>query len=197
MQLTIEAQGFQELATKLMNWDTSFIHDRMKRALHRIGGIWKRTAVEYAPISPSSSMLQKFSRSMQRGGADAGTLYFAGRKGRSGTAVRLTKFYAVRMSMLLSPASATRPMPGGLMRSITVRNDDTRVECFVPANSPAGKYAFKIHEEKGSAWSERGPGTQAKGPQADHKFITRAARDKEPDFILIMRDEVTKAIGGR
>ena len=85
-------------------------------------------------------------------------------------------------------------MPGGLMRSIMMRSTDTLVEVFVPANSPAGTYAFKIHEEKGKSWKELGPGSQAKGPQADEKFITRAATDRSRDFVAIMRDEIDKAI---
>lgn len=98
--------------------------------------------------------------------------------------------------MLLSkdPRNAKRPMPGGLMRSIMMRSTDSLVEVFVPANSPAGTYAHKIHEEKGSAWKERGPGTQAKGPQADEKFISRAAEYKKQDFVMMVSDEVAKAI---
>ena len=85
------------------------------------------------------------------------------------------------------------------MRSIAFQSSDSMVEVFVPSNSPAGSYAFKMHEQKGSKWKERGPGTQAKGPQADDKFITRAATDKNGEFIAVINDEVNKAIdkGGR
>jgi hypothetical protein len=146
-------------------------------------------------------MLKAFAKRLKGGGADANIMYVSGRKGRSGTAVKLTAFYDYRMNMLLSknPRSTKRPMPGGLMRSITFRSTDHLVEVFVPSNSPAGSYAFKMHEEKGSRWKERGPGTQAKGPKADDKFITRAATDKKGEFIAIINDELNKAIdkGGK
>jgi hypothetical protein len=38
-------------------------------------------------------------------------------------------------------------------------------------------YAKRIHDEKGKAWSKRGPGTVIKGPRADDKFIVRAIND--------------------
>ena len=85
-------------------------------------------------------------------------------------------------------------MPGGLMRSISMRSTAALVEVFVPANSPAGSYAFKIHEEKGRTWKERGPGTQARGPQADDKFITRAADDNREKFRQIVDAEISAAI---
>jgi hypothetical protein len=189
--------GLPEIVTTLNNVDNG-IRAGMRRALFRIGALVKRTAVDYAPISPSTTMLKAFAKRLKGGGADANVMYVAGRKGRSGTAVKLTAFYDYRMNMLLSkdPRSTTRPMPGGLMKSIAFSSSDSHAEIFVPSNSPAGSYAFKIHELKGSKWKERGPGTQAKGSQADDKFIMRAITDNEGNIIAIMKDQIDKAIGG-
>lgn len=90
-------------------------------------------------------------------------------------------------------SATTRAKPGSLQNSVhfrTVSNDSVKVH--VPSNSPAGKYAYKMHEEKGQTWHERGVGTVAKGAQADDKFIERAIRDKEPDIAKIIDDETTK-----
>lgn len=199
MELTVKLEGLQDQTTRLTNLDI-VMHKYIARALFRIGGLWKKTAVDYAPISPTTTMLRTFARAIKKSGGreNSNQLYVNGRKGQPGRVVTLTKFYDVRMSMLLSkdPNSTSRPMPGGLMRSIAFTSDDSKVECFVPSNSPAGTYAFKMHEEKGKSWKERGPGTQAKGPQADDKFITRAAKDKESDFTAIVSDEIDKLLGG-
>ena len=82
--------------------------------------------------------------------------------------------------------------PGGLMRSITFASDAEKTEVFVPSNSEAGKYARKMHDEKGLSWWRRGPGTAAKGPQADHKFILRAIQDEEGTIGRIVDDEMEK-----
>jgi hypothetical protein len=195
MELILTAEGFDEATAKLGLMDR-ITHEHMRRALYRIGGLWKKTAVQYAPISPSTTMLKKFAKQMKQGKAHANILRVKGRKGNLDFGVVLTRFYEYRLPMLIGKGSKNRPMPGGLMRSISVRNTDTQVECFVPTNSVAGSYAFKIHEEKGSKWKDRGPGTQAKGPQADEKFITRAAADKADDFAAMVKSEIDKILEG-
>ena len=72
--------------------------------------------------------------------------------------------------------SYSRPVPGGLERSIEMEYDQTelRGEVFVAANSEAGKYAERIHDDKYVSWHNRGIGTIAKGSQADDLFIERA-----------------------
>ena len=74
--------------------------------------------------------------------------------------------------------SHSRHAPGGLERSIqwraTGRGLAQDAEIFVAANAEAGKYAKRIHDEKGKTWKRRGPGTVAKGTQADDKYIRRA-----------------------
>lgn len=195
MEVTL--QGLPEALDTLDRVDNG-IRAGMRRALFRIGALVKRTAVDYAPISPTTSMLKAFSKQLKGGGEFAGTLYVAGRRGQSGRAVKLTAFYMHRLPMLLSrdPNATTRPTPGGLMKSIAFTSTDSRAEIFVPANSPAGTYAKKIHDEKGSSWKDRGPGTQAKGPKADDKFIERAAKDNESNILAIITDQVNQAIEG-
>jgi hypothetical protein len=87
-----------------------------------------------------------------------------------------------------------RLMPGGLERSIAYEASETGCSVFVASNAEAGRYAKRIHDEKGITWRNRGPGTIAKGPRADEKFIERAIRDNAQNFALIVDDEVRKAL---
>lgn len=50
------------------------------------------------------------------------------------------------------------------------------------ANAEAGKYAKRIHDEKGKTWRKRGPGTVAKGARADDKYIQRAVQKAAKEF---------------
>ena len=88
--------------------------------------------------------------------------------------------------------------PGGLEKSIDIDYDRANMAAVVCVreNSYAAKYARKIHDEKGSTWHNRGPGTIAKGDRADEKFIERAIRENEARFLEILTDEFRKAIGG-
>lgn len=149
MQIDLKLEGLDGLLSDLGRV-ASNIPGGFTRALYRIGTVWKRTAVQYAPISPTQAKL--------------------------------------------GSKSKRRAMPGGLMRSIMFYSTEKRVEVFVPSNAPAGKYAAKIHDEKGKSWRNRGPGTIAKGPQADEKFILRAALFRSKDFAAIVKDEIDKVI---
>jgi hypothetical protein len=86
-----------------------------------------------------------------------------------------------------------RPRPGGLMRSIDWVSNEHSVSVFVGQNSEASKYAKRIHDEKGLTWWNRGPGTIAKGPQADHLFIDRAANDEAENNLKVMDEEMERA----
>ena len=92
--------------------------------------------------------------------------------------------------------TARRTHPGGLEKSIMLETTPTTARVFVPSNSLAGKYARRIHDEKGVTWQNRGPGTIAKGPQADEKFIERAIRTHEEsgNFQGIFDDEIGKVV---
>ncbi len=81
------------------------------------------------------------------------------------------------------------------MRSIRLMShDENHAAIGVPSNSGAGKYAKKIHDEKGDTWEERGIGTEAKGDHADHKFIARAIQDRTDDIVKIFENEIELAI---
>ena len=78
------------------------------------------------------------------------------------------------------------------MRSISYAVLESSAEVFVPSNSEAGKYARRIHDEKGISWWHRGPGTQAKGAQADALFIERAITDSKPNIQKIIDVEMQR-----
>ena len=89
----------------------------------------------------------------------------------------------------------SQPTPAKLMRSIRIMShNEKHVSIGVPSNSEAGDYAYKIHEEKGKSWQNRGIGTEAKGPQADDKFISRAIKDETKNIITIFERELENAL---
>ena len=71
---------------------------------------------------------------------------------------------------------------GNLKKSITVEvkgksgNADYSVEIGVPSNSPAGKYAEKMHDEHGKSWNFLGWQNDSK---ATHKYIFKAYDDSK------------------
>lgn len=81
----------------------------------------------------------------------------------------------------------TRAKPGGLARSIEWTAGARQGSIFVARNAEGGKYAKRIHDEKGISWRNRGIGTIAKGAQADHKFIERALKDSQKEIDLIFK----------
>lgn len=91
-------------------------------------------------------------------------------------------------------SSTTRPKPGSLRNSIQFTANAKQVDIYVPSNSPAGKYAAKIHDEKGKSWRNRGPGTKKAGPKADDKFISRAIKDSEREIEIILEDQLGRSL---
>lgn len=106
---------------------------------------------------------------------------------------QLNRLRKTRRKVTRKARATSRPSPGGLERSIEreVTPDSARI--FVASNSEAGKYGAKIHDEKGTTWRRRGPGTQAKGGRADDKFILRAIVDNEGQILAIIKAEHKKA----
>ena len=92
--------------------------------------------------------------------------------------------------------TARRTFPGGLEKSINYELLDggKTLSVFVASNSFAGKYAKRIHDEKGITWRNRGAGTIAKGTRADEKFIYRAIKDNAANLTKIITDEIKKAV---
>ena len=66
---------------------------------------------------------------------------------------------------------------GSLRDSIKMKATKEEASIFIASNSRAGKYAEKMHDQKGTAWRERGKRTEQKGSKADDKFIDRAYAD--------------------
>ena len=139
-----------------------------ERAMYRIGATVKDRAQEYAPISPTVSQLR---------GAQTGTK----RQKAAGKKRRLA-------------SATTRAKPGSLQNSIRFTSTAAQADIFVPSNSPAGKYAKKIHDDKGTTWRNRGIGTQMKGAQADDKFIARAIKDSEREIEIILNDQLGRSL---
>jgi hypothetical protein len=90
--------------------------------------------------------------------------------------------------------TARRTTPGGLEKSIEYEVKGGTCSVFVASNSYAGKYAKRIHDEKGKSWHKRGPGTIAKGSRADDKFVERAIRDNQDKFLDVFKSELRKAL---
>ncbi len=76
--------------------------------------------------------------------------------------------------------ATTRAKPQGLERSISFAVDASKLEgsVFVSANSEAGKYAKRIHDERYKSWQNLGAGSRGKpaagGQGVGEKFIERA-----------------------
>ncbi len=168
-------------ADEVKRWLDKVRDDVGKRAaangMRRIGHLVQTTAVAYAPKGPTQAELDALRKAEWV------------LRGKKPTA-RQKKAWEKRKN----PRATSRPKPGGLMRSIGMTWDNTNATIFVAANSEAGKYAYRIHELKGKEWFRRGPGTFAKGPKADEKFITRAIADTRDKQVAILRSEIDKAI---
>jgi hypothetical protein len=137
-----------------------------KRAHYRIAVRVHAQARRNAPISPNQEQKDKLKKTKRKGK----------KKKKDAT---------------------SRAKPTGLTNSIEFAHNAKQAEIFLPSNAPAGKgYGYIIHEEKGKTWHKRGPGTVAKGPQADDKFIERAVMkaDKEGSIRRIYASEVAKGL---
>jgi len=104
------------------------------------------------------------------------------------------KQYAAMNQDYVTMRDATSITTGSLRDSITVESKDDYVSIHVPANSRGGKYAEKMHDEKGVTWQNRGVRTQQKGPKADEKFIFRAGKDTDREQDAIVDDLINKFI---
>ena len=147
-----------------------------------VGYKFHSEAVRNAPKSPSLSILRKV-------GLGGGSFVSKATKRRKAVLVKATDFYkpATILAALGAKAAALGVNPGGLERSIQLETGDDFATVFVPSNSEAADYAVRMHDEKGLTWKHRGPGTQAKGPQADDKFIERAHSVWAAEFYARMK----------
>jgi hypothetical protein len=149
------------------------------RGMYRIGQLVATTARFYAPISPTQGQLNQLRKAEWK------------LRGKKPSGAQKKAWKASK-----NPRATSRPKPGGLIRSIGMTSDAKNATIFVATNSEAGKYAYRIHEEKGKTWKNRGPGTVAKpaGLKADAKFISRAIADTRDKQLAILQNEIEKAI---
>ena len=80
---------------------------------------------------------------------------------------------------------------GSLKSSITAEVFPDRVEIGVPSNSKAGKYAEKMHDDKGNSWKKLG--WQNDG-QATDKYIYKAGEATERQYMKAVDNLVDKII---
>jgi hypothetical protein len=176
---------------KFEGQNPEFLRSALSRAMVRIKEVVVAAAKDNAPISPTK---EQYETTLKRKTGEQVMLqvdpsvYIGGRPGM------------VRKIVKVGGTKRTDFTPGQLTASITGESNDTSARIFVPANSTAGKYANYIHNRKGEDWFNRGVGTEAKGDQADEKFILRAIEDNKPTLRAIIEQEVGRALlapGGR
>ena len=153
---TVEVKGLPEVIRSMRDAGR-IVSAVAANGLPRIGRVVVRTAVEYAPRSPTKA---EYERTLKRKTSSSRQDFF----------------------------------PGGLEKSIEFETAPDKCVVFVRENSYAGKYAKRIHDERGVTWRNRGPGTIAKGDHAREKFIERAVKDCEDSINRIMLDEFDKAM---
>lgn len=168
LEATIKYDQVQRLATRLEVAGRD-VQREIKQLHTRIASKVKDTASLYAPKSPTDAERRSVSRATRKQWA-------AARKRRTSGAT-------------------SRRKPGALQSSIDFIATAQIAEVFVPTNSPAGAYAYKIHEEKGLSWLNRGIGTRKKGSKADAKFISRAIRDSDGEIVKLIEATAQKMAG--
>ena len=201
MKVTISSVGGATFETAMPgDRELDVFRKACTESLRRVGDKWKSESVQNAPRGPTAEMLKKLHKS---GGA-----YTIKAKGtKPAQAIKLTDFYRMsaaalakkKKGTLSGPASGLKGRlsganwknPGGLEDSIQFESNEEKAEVYVASNAAAGEYAHIIHDLKGQKWHERGPGTQAKGEQADDKFIERA----QPAAMERLKGLMEKALG--
>lgn len=159
-------------------WEERLLKES-EAAAKSVGHKFRAESVRNAPRSPNVELLRKIWKGY-------GQTTTKATKRRKAVLVKNTDYYAP-LTVLAARKGAVTLSPGGLERSIMMEFGDDHVDVFVASNAEAGSYAEKMHNEKGKTWRERGPGTQAKGPQADDKFIERARDAWQDEFLARMK----------
>ena len=114
---------------------------------------------------------------------------------RSPTQAQKNALRKTKRKVTRKATAHSRTMPGGLEKSIGMKVGIDNASVFVASNSQAGRYGARIHDGKGKSWRNRGAGTIAKGARADDKFIERAIKDNQGNFLTLINDEMQKALG--
>ena len=158
------------------------VHASVEGEIRTCAIIAKDEAVKNAPIAPTQEQINNAMRLWKPVKGDADRLVRKDRHGERRYRDRGRK------------PDAVRAVPGGLRNSITAWAEGLEACVLVPSNSPAGKYARRIHDEKGKSWHKRGIGTVAMGERADDKFIERAIDDNKDKFYRRIEKAVTEGI---
>ena len=166
LEMSYELTGIEDALRELQRVATD-AGAATHRAITKIVILAQGEARRFAPRSPSAKIIKSLRKTKRR----------VTRKARA----------------------TSRPSPGGLERSIeqVVLYDVANVNgiVYVSANSEAGRYAARIHDERFVSWKDLGPGTIAKKcTAAGEKFIERAVLTNEDAFLAIIRSEMEKAI---
>ena len=141
----------------------------MKKLHTRMGATVKDRAALYAPKSPTDAERRSVSKATKKQWAAAK------KRRRSG--------------------ATSRRKPGALQASIDFLATSSIAEVFVPTNSPAGAYAYKMHEERGITWQNRGIGTKKKGPKSRENYIERAIVDTDWEMVTLIERTANELAG--
>lgn len=151
------------------------VQKALERAMQDAGRQARKDAVANAPKGPTAEQARA-----QRKAA------WVGKHGAGKASIRAFNKAQRAGKKRRKANSHSRHAPGGLERSIQWRllgkGLNLDAEVYVAANAEAGKYAKRIHDEKGKTWRKRGPGTVAKGARADDKYILRAVQKAAKEF---------------
>lgn len=151
------------------------VQKAVERAMQDAGKQAWKDAVANAPKSPTDAQAKAHRKAA-----------WVGKHGSGRASIRAFNKAQRQGKARRNPNSHSRRAPGGLMGSIQWRlrgkGYNIDAEVYVAANAEAGKYAKRIHDEKGKTWRKRGPGTVAKGPRADDKYILRAVQQAAKEF---------------
>lgn len=171
--------GWVNVFASGMDWSASFnisdlgviklSHDALGRLLTGLGLFLQRESRRNAPKSPTMTQITAKRKAIAK---SKGKRYVRRLKSRKA-------------------GSHSRAKPGGLKDSISfgVNVGRGEVRIFVPSNSTAGKYAVRMHDERGVSWRYLGIGNKG-FPRQREKFIKRAVEDNI-DFLM---DKVSRAI---
>ena len=156
-----------------------------KRGAMRAGLVVQREAVRNAPRSPTEAQKRAEKKSSVKPAPHARRRSLVSRLVHKAVS-------AVKRMLKRRRRGRARAVPGGLEKSIEIGPVSEGCSIFVASNSPAGKYAKRMHDEKGKTWWNRGPGTRSKGTRADEKFIDWAIEASKDLIGRIIEDEVKK-----
>lgn len=152
-------------------------------------------------LSVDTTQLDRFVKRMKKAGKknpkNIKTMFktigaIVGKKARTYAPRSMTKSeYVSTLVGGVTERNTTSFTSGSLKNSITTDVFKDRVEISVPSNSAAGKYAEKMHDEKGKTWKRVGWQNDSK---ATDKYITKAYEDSTKDIDRALDNLLDKLI---